>query len=152
MAHADKKQIPLAAQVGAAARVARLRVELTQGEVAERIGLATEVYGRLERGLMLPSIPTLLRLCRALGVDSNTLLGFSSRPPSWLVPSSAPPEPPAARRLLRTVRRLTPRQLEVLGWAARAMVASQRPRTSRDARPPVTRGVGHGHDDEPVSG
>lgn len=136
MAPADKTRTALAAQVGSAARAARLRAEWTQEEVAERAGLVTEVYGRLERGHLLPSVPTLLRLCRVLRVDANALLGFStSRPPSWLTPLTAPRVPPAARRLLRTVLRLTPRQLEVLGFAARAMVASSRPRGSSEAKP-----------------
>ena len=117
MSDANKKKATLATQVGAAARAARLRAELTQEELAERAELATEVYGRLERGLMLPSLPSLLRLCRALRVDANTLLGFSSeKPPAWLTESpSATSEPRALRRLLRTARRLTPKQLTVLG-------------------------------------
>ncbi|HEY0092769.1 MAG TPA: helix-turn-helix transcriptional regulator, partial [Archangium sp.] len=43
----------LAATIGTAARAARVQANLTQEDVAERVGLATEVYGRLERGGML---------------------------------------------------------------------------------------------------
>ncbi|OJH33388.1 helix-turn-helix domain-containing protein [Cystobacter ferrugineus] len=137
MAHANKKKAPLATQVGTAAREARLRAGLTQEELAERAELATEVYGRLERGLMLPSLPSLLRLCRVLRVDANTLLGFSTeKPPAWLVESPpASSEPPALRRLLRTARLLTPKQLTVLGNAAQAMVPPRRVRPSRAAKP-----------------
>jgi transcriptional regulator with XRE-family HTH domain len=136
VAQANKKA-PLATQVGAAAREARLRAGLTQEELAERADLATEVYGRLERGLMLPSLPSLLRLCRVLHVDANTLLGLSTeRPPAWLTESPpASSEPPALRRLLRTARRLTPKQLTVLGNAAQAMVPPRRMRPSRAAKP-----------------
>ena len=48
----------LATRLGECARAARQRLNLTQEDVAERIGIATEVYGRLERGNMLPSVPT----------------------------------------------------------------------------------------------
>jgi transcriptional regulator with XRE-family HTH domain len=137
VAHANKKKAPLATQVGTAAREARLRAGLTQEELAERAELATEVYGRLERGLMLPSLPSLLRLCRVLRVDANTLLGFSTeKPPAWLTESPpASSESPALRRLLRTARLLTPKQLTVLGNAAQAMVPPRRVRPSRAAKP-----------------
>ncbi|RKI43377.1 XRE family transcriptional regulator, partial [Corallococcus sp. AB049A] len=52
----------LAVSVGAAARAARLKAGLTQADVADRVGIASEVYGRLERGKMMPSVPTLFRL------------------------------------------------------------------------------------------
>ncbi len=41
---------------------------LTQSEVAEGVPLASEVYGRLERGGMLPSVPILMRLAAVLSV------------------------------------------------------------------------------------
>ena len=83
-----------------------------------------QLYGRLERGHMLPSLPTLLRLCRALALDANPLLGFStSRPPPWLTQEApAEKDPPAVRRLLRTVRQLKPRQLTALRFVASAML------------------------------
>ncbi|MFP2934834.1 helix-turn-helix transcriptional regulator, partial [Pyxidicoccus sp. 3LG] len=71
----DKK---LATTIGAAARAARTRLELTQADVAERIDVATEVYGRLERGGMLPSVQTLLKLCHELHVSADELLGLAS--------------------------------------------------------------------------
>jgi DNA-binding XRE family transcriptional regulator len=56
-----KTQPKLAKHLGKAARTARMRVKLSQADVAERVGISTEVYGRLERGGMLPSVPTLLK-------------------------------------------------------------------------------------------
>ena len=100
------------------------------------MGVATEVYGRMERGHLLPSLPSLLRLCGALGIDANTLLGFDAREaPVWLVPT--PPsnsEPPALRRLLHTVRGLKPRQLKALRHVASAMLPEP------GARPAMPRG------------
>jgi transcriptional regulator with XRE-family HTH domain len=124
MPQEHKTQAKLARHLGAVAREARRKAGLTQEEAAEHMGLVTEVYGRLERGHMLPSLPTLLRLCRALALDANPLLGFSSsRPPPWLEREArAEKEPPAVRRLLRTARQLTPRQLTALRFVASAML------------------------------
>ncbi|QRK05261.1 helix-turn-helix domain-containing protein [Archangium violaceum] len=139
MAQQPKTPAGLARHLGRVAREARQKAGLTQAEAAERIGLATEVYGRLERGNMLPSLPTLLRLCRALAVDANPLLGFSaSQPPEWLtLEAPAEDEPPAMRRLLRTVRQLKPRQLTALSSAASAMLPASAAPASHDVRQPA---------------
>lgn len=134
MPQVHKTQAKLALHIGTVAREARQKAGLTQEEAAERVGIATEVYGRLERGNMLPSLPTLLRLCRALALDANPLLGFSSsQPPAWLtLDAPAEDEPPAMRRLVRTVRRLKPRQVTALSHVASAMLPAPRARTSRE--------------------
>jgi len=136
VASVKKRNVSLARHVGAAAREARARAGLTQAEVAERVELATEVYARLERGNMLPSVPSLLRLCRALGVDANSLLGLvTDTPPQWLV-QAAPPseEPPALRRLLRSVRRLGAAQVNALTRVARFMGSAPAARASREPK------------------
>jgi transcriptional regulator with XRE-family HTH domain len=124
MPRQSKTRASLARHLGKVAREARGKTNLTQREMAERMGIATEVYGRMERGHLLPSLPTLLRLCGALGVDANTLLGFDAREaPAWLVPTASPhSEPPALRRLLHTVRGLKPRQLKALSHVVSAML------------------------------
>jgi transcriptional regulator with XRE-family HTH domain len=138
MAQLPKTPAGLAHHLGKVAREARQKAGLTQEEAAERIGLATEVYGRLERGNMLPSLPTLLRLCRVLALDANPLLGFSSsQPPAWLsLDAPSEEDSPAVRRLLRTVRRLKPRQLTALSSAASAMLAAPGARASRESKQP----------------
>ncbi|AEI63425.1 DNA-binding protein [Corallococcus macrosporus] len=87
--------------------------------------MATEVYGRLERGGMLPSVQTLLKLCHELHVSADELLGLSanavngaSRPGE---PPTAPQERPEVRRLLRTVRPLEPAKVKLLGLVANAL-------------------------------
>ncbi len=117
----DKK---LATTIGAAARAARTRLELTQADVAERIDVATEVYGRLERGGMLPSVQTLLKLCHELHVSADELLGLASHGNASSrssEPPPSPPERPEVRRLLRTVRQLDPSQVKLLGLVANAL-------------------------------
>lgn len=47
---------------------------LSQHVVAERAGVSTEFVSRMERGATLPSLPTLMSLCRALECTPNELL------------------------------------------------------------------------------
>ena len=120
----------LASALGRAAREARARIGLTQAIVAERIDVATEVYGRLERGLMLPSVETLCRLCRVLRVSSDVLLGLvqgSSGPEPGLPdrPPATCEESPDVRRLVRRVKRLDPRRLRLLGLLAAELGQSE---------------------------
>ncbi|MDY7226357.1 helix-turn-helix transcriptional regulator [Hyalangium rubrum] len=119
----DKK---LATTIGAAARSARMRLELTQADVAERIDVATEVYGRLERGGMLPSVQTLLKLCHELNVSSDELLGLAQHGPparsTAAEPPSVPAERPEIRRLLRSLRQLESAHIKLLGLVAKALL------------------------------
>jgi transcriptional regulator with XRE-family HTH domain len=120
----DKK---LASTIGASARAARMRLELTQADVAERIDVATEVYGRLERGGMLPSVQTLIKLCHELHVSSDELLGLSQHAPNPRSSAaseapSAPSERPEIRRLLRSLRQLESSHIKLLGLVAKALL------------------------------
>ncbi len=113
----------LALALGAAARAARLRAGLTQAEAAEKVGLAPGVYGRIERGGMMPSVPTLRKLSIALKIPSDTLLSLShSEVTAWV--DSLPPRQersPDLRRLARSLRTLSPSQLKVLNVIASAL-------------------------------
>lgn len=113
-------RLKLSKSLGDAAREARQKAGLTQADVAERIGVATEVYGRLERGLLMPSVPTLRRICLALHMSADAMLALSSaQPPVWEEPPPpAEQEQPAMRRLLRNVRRLNPTQIRALSLVA----------------------------------
>jgi transcriptional regulator with XRE-family HTH domain len=124
--------------LGDAARTARLRLELTQAQAASRIGLATEVYGRIERGHMTPSLPALMRMCRVLELDANMLLGFTSAtPPPWLEPA---PEHPRTRsaldELLRVSERLKGQQVRALTALARCMSSAAEQGSRGGPKPP----------------
>ncbi len=101
-----------------------MRLELTQADVAERIDVATEVYGRLERGGMLPSVQTLLKLCHELNVSSDELLGLTQHSPSprSVEAPSLPTERPEIRRLLRSMRQLDSSHIKLLGLVAKALL------------------------------
>jgi transcriptional regulator with XRE-family HTH domain len=120
----------LATVLGATARSARMRAGLTQADVAERVGIATEVYGRLERGRMLPSVPTLWKLCSVLRTSSDEFMGLTSapsaaRPGEVLAPfgdeSTEADERPEMRRLLRTLRKLGRTELKLMNLVAGAI-------------------------------
>jgi transcriptional regulator with XRE-family HTH domain len=113
----------LALALGAAARAARLRAGLTQAEAAAKVGLAPGVYGRIERGGMMPSVPTLRRLSISLKIPSDTLLSLShSEVTAWVDSLPAREErSPDLRRLARSLRNLSPSQLKVLNVLATAL-------------------------------
>ncbi|NTX39838.1 helix-turn-helix transcriptional regulator [Myxococcus llanfairpwllgwyngyllgogerychwyrndrobwllllantysiliogogogochensis] len=103
----------LAVTIGAAARAARQNLGLTQAEVAERVGLVPMVYSRLERGKMLPSVPSLYRLCRELGVSPEVMLdlGGESKGNKSRAREEATPE---LRRLQHLARKLDAEKLDAL--------------------------------------
>jgi transcriptional regulator with XRE-family HTH domain len=120
--------------LGNAAREARTRMGLTQAQVASRLGLATAVYGRIERGGMTPSLLTLMELCAVLELDANALLGFTAPvPPPWL---SLAPEPaherPAVSKLRPLLERLTRQQVLALANLAHCMLCTRETRELRE--------------------
>lgn len=69
-------------QVGSGLRTARLRAGLTPSEVAEAALLPLEAYVRMEQGKLLPSVHTLVALCRALRLSVGWLRPSSCRVPA----------------------------------------------------------------------
>jgi transcriptional regulator with XRE-family HTH domain len=65
-------------------RELREKAALTQGQLARKAGLSLPGITKLELGARQPSLPTLLALARALGLDVNAL--------------AAPPESEVAKR------------------------------------------------------
>jgi transcriptional regulator with XRE-family HTH domain len=63
--------------IGKTARAARSALRMTQAEVAAAVGVAPEVYGRIERGLLMPSVTTLVSIATVLRVPPDALLGWS---------------------------------------------------------------------------
>jgi transcriptional regulator with XRE-family HTH domain len=116
----DKK---LAKIIGEAARAARQRAQLTQADVAEMVDLVTEVYGRIERGGMVPSVPTLVRICRALRISADELLGLAG--PNGTLLLDEPPgeqnERPELRPVIRVMRELQTPQIKLMGRLAAAL-------------------------------
>jgi transcriptional regulator with XRE-family HTH domain len=113
-----------------------VRAGLTQEDVAERIGMASEVYGRMERGQMLPRVENLRRLCLVLNVPPHELLGLESMAPSRGELPREDGKPRAEdtadmRRLLRRMRRLNANQVKLLSLIAGAMMNKGKPGKAR---------------------
>ena len=102
--------------LGEAARAARLRLGLTQAQVAKRADMTPGIYGRLERGGMLPSVGTLLRLCAALEVTPDVLLwhGLGEARASRGAQPPAPSEPPELSRIVHLLRHWPRERLALL--------------------------------------
>lgn len=138
-----RKRAPssLAKQIGGKAREARLAAGLTQEDVAERVRLATEVYGRLERGRMLPSVPTLYRICHALGISSDEILGLmdseGKAAPRLTLDLPKGADNPLVARIIRKLRRMDPARLKFVGQMTSHLAAlpGVPERTSRATTP-----------------
>jgi transcriptional regulator with XRE-family HTH domain len=99
--------------LGEAARAARLRLGLTQEEVAKQVGLAQSVYGRIERGAMMPSVPTLRKLCLTLGISSEALLSLGGQ--EGAAPAAVPHgEHPELSRIVHLLHGWPPERLALL--------------------------------------
>jgi transcriptional regulator with XRE-family HTH domain len=126
--------------IGAAARESRLRQGLTQEDVAARLDMATEVYGRLERGTVSPSIFTLRKLCVTLNLSADRMFGPVN--PGLAPPRGSPATVHASEsrhlgRMLQRARKLSPRSLRLLLQLATVMPQKK---DTPAPRPPRNRG------------
>ncbi|WNG33480.1 helix-turn-helix transcriptional regulator [Archangium violaceum] len=107
--------------LGAALLAVRERSGLTQADVSSMVGLVPAVYGRIERGQMLPSVPTLYKLCLSLHISADALLGLGAEKLLAEALPSEPILPPELRRLTDLLRELPPDALRTLGALASAI-------------------------------
>ncbi|WP_375766791.1 helix-turn-helix domain-containing protein [Archangium gephyra] len=117
------KEETLQPRLGTELRMARLRLELTQEQVAKAVGFVPTVYGRIERGDMLPSTPKLKALCLLLGISADVLLGAPplEDTPAQEAPAPLPGDSPELRRLAMLVRELPPDRLRLFRIALRTI-------------------------------
>jgi transcriptional regulator with XRE-family HTH domain len=102
--------------LGESARAARERLGLTQAQVARQLGLAANVYGRIERGGMMPAVPTLRRLVLALRMSSDVLLAVDGEDfaRSLDAPASEANLTPEMLRLVSMLRGWSPAKVQRL--------------------------------------
>ena len=60
-------------------RNARIRAEMSQTDLAEKAGLSPSWISHFEAGRRLPSLEVFRKICIALGVTADSLLGLPSR-------------------------------------------------------------------------
>ena len=65
--------------IGDRLRARARELELSDSEVARRLGLSQARYANYVAENREPDFETLLRICRVLGVTPNELLGFEAR-------------------------------------------------------------------------
>ena len=70
---------PLLAQLGTEVRARRRAADLTVQQLADHAGVSRRLLTQIEQGQANPSLVTVDKLARALGVDFGTLAGASTR-------------------------------------------------------------------------
>ncbi|MCA8943797.1 MAG: helix-turn-helix transcriptional regulator [Planctomycetes bacterium] len=73
----DPRRSKLASEVAVRLRQLRARLDLTQDEVAGRVGCHESAISRWESGARLPSCQDLIELARVYGVSCDALLGVT---------------------------------------------------------------------------
>ena len=72
-------EIPeLANCLGRNIAVRRKQLSWTQGQLAERVGVDAETISRFERGVHLPSLPTLYKLASTMTADLGDLVSVAT--------------------------------------------------------------------------
>ena len=60
--------------MGAKLRKARKRLRMTQEQAAEKAGMSASFLGHIERGSRIPSVETIVRLCKLYHVSADVIL------------------------------------------------------------------------------
>jgi transcriptional regulator with XRE-family HTH domain len=110
-------------RIGEAARTEREALGLTQAQVAKAAEMSPAVYGRIERGGMMPSVPALRRLAVALGVSTAVLLDMSARE----VPATDTDLSPETRKVVGLLRTWPEAKIAVGGGLLRVLDAVPMP-------------------------
>lgn len=74
----DFDEDQLARTVGRAIARCRQANQLTQDELAERLGIGNEAVSRMERGIVMPTIARLVELANVFKCDTSDLLTEAS--------------------------------------------------------------------------
>jgi transcriptional regulator with XRE-family HTH domain len=125
--------------LGKAARDARKALGLTQENVAERLDVSVEFYGRIERGVAWPSVDVFARMISILGVSADSLLGVEAARASGAAPLIQKDDPLELRDVLDLVCKARPSVVRLVSALVRELERTQAARKSAGARGPDTR-------------
>lgn len=76
-----KRQKRIAKALGEAIALRRSELGVTQDDIAFRVGIGSEAVSRIERGVVLPTLPRLVDFADALECRTDELLAFGSDMP-----------------------------------------------------------------------
>ena len=62
--------------LGKRVRSVRRMLDITQKELAKETGVSAALIGHVERGTRIPSVETVYRICKALGLSADYLMGL----------------------------------------------------------------------------
>lgn len=62
--------------LGKRIRIMRVIMEMTQEELAKKIGVCTSLVGHIERGTRRVSVETLYEMCKVLDISADFLIGL----------------------------------------------------------------------------
>ncbi len=103
-------------------RQARCRLGLTQEQMAERIDMAPEVYGRMERGHIVPRLERFVAICRVLGESPDRLI---SRPDEEKAADTGPKARAGTRASINTLKKALASNVRAarkrMGWTQAEM-------------------------------
>lgn len=91
--------------IGDRIREARELRKLSQGDLAERVGLHPAAISHFETGKRRPSVGNLVKLCTALCVSSDFLLGMKHNKYPWAR---------RAEEILEKIDKLTADRIDIL--------------------------------------
>jgi transcriptional regulator with XRE-family HTH domain len=76
--------------IGGKLKEERLRIGMSQKELADKVGLTPSFVSQLENDQVSPSLGTFMQLCKALGIHPGRFLNAEDEAPiSWLIRKSA---------------------------------------------------------------
>lgn len=61
--------------IGKRVRAARRARDMTQEQLAELANISTSFVGHIERGTRVPSLETMWRICKAMGLPMDHIMG-----------------------------------------------------------------------------
>ena len=98
----------------------RKKAGLTQERLAERVKVTHETISRFERGVTIPSIATVVKVAKAVGVELHVLFDLRGR---------ASRKDAAVDALVQEVRTSTVKEIEMAQKLAQVVLAQRNART-----------------------
>ena len=102
---------------------ARLRRGFKQDQVAEKMGLTQNYYGRYERGEVRPSLNRLYQICQILSTPIEDMFRGTYNPQEFDAP---PPPDTSAAGIARLIGGCSPKHQAVMYQLCEAIAALQR--------------------------